>query len=244
MLFPVQKIWNIFVVALFFLFFLPFSLVAEEVFCHICHSRIQGRYFLINKLPCCSSGCVAEMRRQILPECALCRKSMEKYVTISSPAGGEKSFCIPCSRYAKCFHCKFPRKGMRRLPDSRRLCQECSRYGIVNSLEADRLFMRTRREFGKLLGLATSHRISFALADVRKMMELNPEGGRKEWGLFHAQTRTETRITRSARTGKVIKQEPLRTEKKYAVWILSHLTPESFATVAVHELTHDYMSEY
>lgn len=229
---------------LFFLFLLPFCLGGKEVFCEICHTSIKGRYFLINRKPCCSRNCVEEMRRRLLPACALCRRSVERFVKRTSVAG-EQVFCTSCNVLPGCFHCKFPAGGgLETLPDSRRICRECRRGAVKDPRRGEELFRKVRSDLKRLLGIGTGHRITFSLADSRKIASLNNRSSHREWGLFVCKKAARTKIVRSRLTGKVLQKTSLPVQKEYFIYILSHLPAGSFAQTAVHELTHDYMEEY
>ena len=240
---PVQKKYIFFMTALVFLWMIPFTLAGGELFCRICHGRISGRYFTVNKKPCCSRNCAEEMRRRLLPECYACRRSMERFVKITSH-NEERSYCLSCNGRPKCFHCKFPERSLIRLPDGRRLCRICSHSAVTDRGQAAELFSRTRRNMGRFLGIETPCRISFSLADTRKIASLHKEGGTKEWGLYVCRKRTKMQIVRSTRTGKIIRRQPLPAEKQCFIYILSHLTRDTFSQTAAHELTHDYMEEH
>ncbi len=166
--------------------------------------------------------CSNECYQTTLPKCRICNQALTNWTEI-----GRQKFCSQCAKLPRCLNCGLP--GAREeLPDGRHICGPCRTRAVAGQEEGQRLFDQVRRDMSAHLNLSTEHRIAFRLVDAAQLKALTGVEVFAEQGLYSHRWKTFHQ-TRAKVAGS----------DTFVVYILSHLDPDNFRSVAAHEIAHD-----
>ena len=208
----------------------------DAIFCTACSRRIAGRYLILEGNPYCSRKCM----ESAFPKCSVCGKPSEKtWVAQDDP---RKIFCERCRDLPKCDYCG---NVGRRRSDGTVICDSCAREAVSDPSQAQEIFEELRRELKSVFNIGTNHRIRFSIVTPSELARIkkSPLDPRQK-GLFQHEKQMRTEQTYNKRTGRTISRKTSVVREKFSIFVLGSLPPPEFRHAVIHELTHDWMSEY
>lgn len=215
------------------------ALEAAGLRCVECKREISGRYFTANGKAYCSEACI----QKTWPKCSLCGKPFRSGVQMSEDPA--KVFCAECAAKPQCFSCQLP-ADCRKLDDGREICPQCFSRAIFELGTAREIFDEVRRRLRDELKLGTDRKIYFQLTSLPELEKRSKESGVNqgiELGLFYHNFTEVTRTTTFALPWKKPKTEIIRTNERFAIYVLYGLPKEKLIEVCAHELAHDWMQD-
>lgn len=213
------------------------ALNAATLRCVQCNKVIRGRYFTSGGKAYCSETCI----EKTWPKCSLCGKHFRNGVQLSDDPG--KVFCSDCAAKPQCFSCRLP-ADCEKLDDGRTLCRECYQRAVFKYEEALEIFNEVRSRLKQELELGTEHRIHFQLVSLPELERRSRETGSGagiELGLFYHNFTEVTRTTESVLPWHKPKTEVIRTNERFAIYVLYGMPREKLIEICAHELAHDWM---
>lgn len=178
---------------------------------------------------------------QALPRCSVCGKPSDKtWVMQDDP---RKIFCERCKDLPKCSFCG--NAGRRTEDGLLVICRTCEKSALADPGEAQKLFGELRRELKNVCGIGTDHKIRFSLASAARLAQLKkgPLDPRQR-GLFQHEQQMRTEQTYDRLTGKTVSRKTSLTGERFSIFILQSLPRAAFRHAVIHELTHDWMSQF
>ena len=201
--------------------------------CSVCKNAITGRYKSANNKVFCSDKCFSS----ILPKCTLCTSALTKAFKVD-----DSHYCEKCIKFDRCFSCKHPiQKGVI-YRDKRKYCLDCKESSVFSDDEAQKIYQQAIKEHKWLLGANGVKIPPLKFVDLNVMKEFNhhhDENGMSLRG-FYQETKVE-RETLDSRN-RVIDRSVKKTGEM--IYILNGLSKEEVMVTAIHELTHDWLSDY
>ncbi len=203
--------------------------VAVNAVCAVCGRRVKDG-FVSNGKYYCSEKCL----QQSFPQCSYCKKHVNGYFMARH---NTVCICKECMENSqKCDLCKLPLTQQHlALDDGRLYCKYCMNNNIFSQEQAEMIFESIRQELKQSFGIATGHSIAIHLVSLPEMDQLTGNNGTKELGLF----KTEATLSTNLETN-----ETSIVSEEYNIYVLYGLPIHKFYTVTVHELAHDWMTEY
>jgi endogenous inhibitor of DNA gyrase (YacG/DUF329 family) len=170
--------------------------------------------------------CSPECYQTSLPKCRICARPLQNWSEI-----GRQIFCSDCAGLPRCLNCLLP-GAQTELPDGRHICGRCLPRAVAGQEQGQQLFDQVRRDMGSHLKLSTRHRITFRLVDAAQLREITGVQVFAEQGLYSHRWKTYQQ-TKAKVAGS----------DTFVIYILSHLDPDNFRSIAAHELAHDLHGE-
>ena len=201
--------------------------------CSQCNHVIVGRFKTLNGKAFCSDKCFSK----ILPKCTLCTKPVTKAFKVD-----ESKYCPSCIELDRCFLCTHPfHKGVV-YKDGRKFCLKCKNIAVFSNKEALALYRKAAVEHKALLGVAGVKIPPLEFVSLKKIKEFNhnhDDGGMSLRGFYQ-----EVKLQKETldQNDKVISRSVTKTGE--TIYILNGLSKEDIMVTAIHELTHDWLSDY
>lgn len=201
--------------------------------CSVCKRAVQGKYRNANNKVFCSDRCFST----ILPKCNLCVQPVTKAFKID-----DKPFCVNCMKFDKCFSCRQPAKKHANYKDGRKYCLECKDDVVFDEANARKIYEKAVKLHAQFMGKAGLKIPPMKFVDMKTLnaqTHHKGEGGMSLRG-YYQETKKETQVTDS--NNRIVS----RTEEKTAemIYLLNGLTDEEILVTAIHELTHDWLSDF
>lgn len=234
--------------------------------CSVCETKIRGRYLTVGEQVFCSKKC----HHTILENCSQCDKKLAGKFIVSE----DKKYCskhcfettlpeceicaeklmhrhiinghIFCEYHMKgphCGSCQLPFARGGELPDKRHICEKCNETAIYDIDDGMPLFRRARFVLHKITGNKSPQIPKLRLVGRDKLEEMNNVTSITHDSMhlngFYRRTETERNMRNGF--GRVVKSS---LDVKKTIYIAYALTPNTFLATAVHEFTHDMISEF
>lgn len=233
----------IFPFILLFSFFLPPFLEAQEEnpsLCAECSLPIgRNNYFKMNNQIFCSKKCVQARQKKLLPKCSICKKSTQRFWQTAH--SGERR-CDACKNLPRCSFCA---DHVIEKNNGRLLCARCARTAIRTPEKAHPIFLALRKRLKNSFGIGTDHHIHFSLVSQKEMRRRKGSPlDTNQTGLFLHRTQMRSEHKYNRRTGRTISRKVTLTGETFSICILAALPPPVYRHTVIHELTHDWMSQF
>lgn len=201
--------------------------------CAVCQAPVEGQFLRSDGKTYCRRKCL----NTTLPTCSLCQVPLQHTFTLKG-----KVFCKRHASGNRCFSCDLPYTHGRTLPDGRHQCATCAKHGIHTQEEADALLRLAWNKLKQITRSPSETIPQLTLTDRPTLAQLTGRGHGhldpiKTRGFYSRRAQTISR----ERNGRVTVEETNVTEN---IYILDGLTRKAFLITAVHELTHDLLTEH
>lgn len=209
--------------------------------CAECSTSIGRRpFYRMNNNIYCSKKCVSAARIKLLPRCSICNTPTENFWKNSF---SKEKRCNKCKDLPRCAFCS--NYAERQVSGNRLLCKQCFPTAVSDNGKAFSIYRALRRTLKNTLGIATNHSIDFSLdtpsdMERKKGAKLDP----KQTGLFVQKTQMQKEVKYDRRTGRTLSRRVRVTGETYSISILYDLPHPQFRYTVIHELTHDWMSDF
>ena len=201
--------------------------------CSVCKNNITGRYRKAGDKAFCSAKCYST----VLPKCNLCVRPVAKSFRVDS-----SHYCEDCIKRDRCFSCNHPFVNGFVVPDKRKYCKPCSKTIIFDQATADKIYKKAAAIHAKILGVKGVKIPPLKFVDLKTMTGTNDHANHGGMSLrgYYREIKLETETV--DQNDRVVS----RTEKKTGefIYLLNGLEEESIMVTAIHELTHDWLSDY
>jgi hypothetical protein len=201
--------------------------------CAICDRVLTGPHLVAGGKRYCSDACF----EKTLPACSLCGKRDRQYATM-----GDQVFCAAHAGSPRCGECRLPFLKGEVLSDNRRLCAKCRASAIMTDAQAREPFDLARREITAMTGYQVESVPTLHLVDQRDLLAHMGEAivaGDDTVVRGYYDRKEEIREARDDR-GRLVERTRTLDEK---VFILYGQRRDYFMATAIHELTHDLLSD-
>ncbi|MBR2363704.1 MAG: hypothetical protein IKA79_00755 [Lentisphaeria bacterium] len=206
--------------------------------CAKCSAVIRhGRYFIMEGKNYCSQQCLTWS----LPRCSNCGTPADK--TWFSADFPQKKYCRNCKDLPLCTSCG--NIASQRRPGNIIICTQCEKNVVTTALPVQDMFNELRKELKNVLGIGTNHRIRFSLVSYSGLAQKKgspPDRGQR--GLFRHDKQMRKEVTYNKFTGKTLSQKTTLAKEDFSIYVLEYLPLMDFRHTVIHELTHDWMSQY
>jgi hypothetical protein len=200
--------------------------------CSVCKKKITGKYNKIGSQLACSQACI----NKLLPKCTLCKKASTKLFRIS-----DQGFCETCNKRVKCFSCSMPfAKGVRH-HDGRSFCTTCRKVAVFDQKIAERLYIKAQKEQIAIAGVKGRKIPPISLVGLTVMKKNHPMKNADAMTLrgYYQEVK---KVSTTTQAGKVISKEEIKVKEN--IFLIDGVKQQDFLVTAVHELTHDWLSDY
>jgi len=201
--------------------------------CSVCKRNITGNYKRAGNKAFCSAKCYST----ILPKCSLCVSPITKSFKIDG-----SHYCTNCIKRDRCFACNHPFVKGFTIPDKRKYCKACSTKIIFNVASAERIYKKAAVIHEKLMGVKGVAIPPLKFVDMKTMTGTSDHahhGGMSLRGYYREiKLETETVDQNDRVVGRSVKKTG------EFIYLLNGLEEDSILVTAIHELTHDWLSDY
>ena len=200
--------------------------------CASCMEHVSGSFVISEGKSYCGKKCL----NISLPKCTLCAQPLRQMFTING-----KKYCKAHADGHRCFGCGLPFDAGKLLKDGRKQCATCAKSAIFDPANGLARLRQARAQLKAVTGIVSASLPKLKLVDRPSLLRVMGEQGHMPdqmtaRGFYRRNERTETRSF----AGRVVSAD---TEVSETIFILSGLTPDQFLITAIHELTHDLISE-
>ncbi|NQZ58784.1 MAG: hypothetical protein HRT88_15130 [Lentisphaeraceae bacterium] len=200
--------------------------------CSVCKSTLTGKYKIANDKKFCSDKCLST----ILPKCALCKAPCRQGRTLEN-----KTYCVRCAVRPRCFSCSHPVGNGQKHADGRAFCETCVPNLLFDVSVAKQLYSQAIKEHEKLSGKRAQSTPPLNMVNLLEMKKKHPvkeADGMSLRGYYNVLERRIDQFRNGRKVGSKIKKVG------ESIYIVDGLQKEDFLVTAVHELTHDWLSDY
>ena len=202
--------------------------------CSSCKKRLVSEYLVIEGKRFCSKRCMST----VLPKCELCNRALQETVTINGHV-----FCRQHANGSRCFSCMLPFAEGYKLDDGRQMCDSCHKTGVFEHDPAKKLYEQAYRGLREVTGRQLKTLPAMKLVDAPTLGEFTGFKSSDKSGMIARgfyRNRVETTFVEDL-LGNVINRDK---EVSKTVYLLYGLERREFLATAVHELTHDLLTEH
>jgi hypothetical protein len=202
--------------------------------CSTCKKRLVSEYLLMEGKRFCSQRCM----QTVLPKCELCNRALQETVTINN-----RVFCRQHANGPRCFSCMLPFADGYKLDDGREMCDSCHKSGVFDETPATKLYEQAYRGLREVTGRQLKTLPAMKLVDAPTLGEFTGFLSEDSQGMIARgfyRNRVETTFVEDL-LGNVVNRDRAVTK---TVYLLYGLERQEFLTTAVHELTHDLLTEH
>ncbi|MFT5128526.1 MAG: hypothetical protein ACI8W8_002137 [Rhodothermales bacterium] len=182
----------------------------------------------------CSQRCM----HTVLPKCELCERPLQETVTINGHV-----FCRQHATGPRCFSCMLPFTEGYKLEDGRQMCDTCHKTGVFERDPAMLLYRQAYRGLREVTGRQLKTLPTMKLVDAPTLGEFTGFLTKDSSGMIARgfyRNRVETAFVEDL-LGNIINRDKQVTK---TVYLLYGLERQEFLATAVHELTHDLLTEH
>ncbi|MCM8527362.1 MAG: protein DA1 [Lentisphaeraceae bacterium] len=202
--------------------------------CSQCKKSIVGPYKSLNKKVYCSDKCFSV----VLPKCNLCNSSVKKAFKVD-----DSHYCQKCISFDRCFGCRHPfNKGVV-YKDERKYCLKCKDKSVFSEAKAEVLYKIAILAHREMLGTPGVKIPPMKFVDAKTLKQFHAhkhdDDGMSLRG-FYQETKLEKETLDS--NNRVVSRTVEKTGE--TIYILNGLSREEIIVTAIHELTHDWLSDY
>jgi hypothetical protein len=202
--------------------------------CNSCKKRLVDEYLVLEGKRFCSQRCM----NRVLPTCELCERPLQETVTINGHV-----FCRQHANGPRCFSCMLPFAEGYKLDDGRQMCEHCHKTGVFEHDRALELYQQAYRGLREVTGRQLKTLPAMKLVDAPTLSKftgfLTKDSGDMIARGFY-RSHVEMTFVEDL-LGNVVDRDKNVTK---AVYLLYGLERREFLATAVHELTHDLLSEH
>lgn len=202
--------------------------------CSQCKKAIVGRFKTLKNQAFCSDRCF----NKVLPKCTLCTSPVTKAFKVDASL-----YCPKCISLERCFKCTHPFVKGVVYKDGRKFCLPCKETAVFSDKEAALIYKKAIGEHKKLLGVAGVKIPPLKFVDWKTIKEFHHnhgEGGGMSLRGFYQETKLEKETLDS--NNRVVARSVKKTGE--TIFILNGLGKDEILVTAIHELTHDWLSDY
>lgn len=201
--------------------------------CSVCKHNISGRYRSSGDKVYCSEKCYTS----ILPKCTLCVSPLTKSFKVD-----ESHYCANCIKRDRCFSCSHPFAKGFTIPDKRTYCEPCSKKIIFDQASAEKIYKKAVESHKDLLGVEGTEVPPLKFVDMKTMTGTNDHANHGDMSLrgYYREIKLEKETV--DQNDKVVSRSVQKTGE--FIYILNGLEEKDISITAVHELTHDWLSDY
>ena len=202
--------------------------------CNTCNKRLVSEYLVLEGKKFCSQTCM----RKVLPTCEICERAIQETVTINNHV-----YCRQHANGPRCFSCMLPFGGGYKLDDGREMCDSCHETGVFKHGRASDLYHKAYEGLREVTGRQLKTLPTMKLVDAPTLGKFTghmTKGNSKMIARGFYRNHVETQFVEDL-LGNVVNRDRKVTK---TVYLLYGLEEKEFTTTAVHELTHDLLSEH
>ncbi|MCM8540536.1 MAG: LIM domain-containing protein [Lentisphaeraceae bacterium] len=203
--------------------------------CSQCKKMIVGSYKTMKGNVYCSDKCFSV----VLPKCNLCTSPLVKAFKVEG-----SHYCQKCITLDRCFSCNHPfHKGVV-YKDDRKFCLTCKESAIFSEAKAEVLYKIAILAHRDLLGTPAVKVPPMKFVDSKTLRQFNEHKHDDGDGMSLRGFYQETKLERETLDGnnRVVSRSVKKTGE--TIYILNGLSREEIIVTAIHELTHDWLSDY
>ena len=151
-------------------------------------------------------------------------------------------YCPNCIKLDRCFSCNHPFAKGFTIPDKRKYCQPCTKNIIFDQASAEKIYAKAALFHKALLGVKGVKLPPLKFVDMKTMTGTNDHanhGGMSLRGYYREIKLEKETVDQNDR---VVSRSVEKTGE--FIYLLNGLQEKDILVTAVHELTHDWLSDY
>jgi hypothetical protein len=200
--------------------------------CSVCKKKISGKYQKAGNKLICSERCLLA----ILPKCSLCKVPSKKRFKIDA-----LGYCENCNNRPHCFSCNHPFAEGVKIPDGRAFCSQCKKVAIFDLKTAKEVYRSVHKDHEKISGVKALKIPPVLLVGLNEMKKHHP--AKNAVGLSLRGYYEEVKKESTVMQGKKVVSRNIKKIKEN-IYLVDGVNKEDMMVTAVHELTHDWLSDY